>query len=237
MKRFLVSVFALLFILSSVLVLYLSFNFKGDYTSSSAVSNEFCIIIDAGHGGEDGGTSAADGTLEKDINLSIAKYLKSFLGASGYRTIMLRNSDEQLGDTNLPTIRQRKVSDIRTRLKITQSYPEAIFISIHQNHYTSPKYSGTQVFYSTKSQYSKMLADSIQNSVTHQLQPENKRTTKSVGTNIYLLYNCELPAVMVECGFMSNPNESEKLKTPEYQKQIAFSIMCGIQNYLEEKDG
>ena len=93
------------------------------------------------------------------------------------------------------------------------------------------------MFYSPQSQYSKYLADSIQNSVVCQLQSENKRVTKAVGTNIYLLYNCKLPAVMVECGFLSNYKETEKLKKPEYQRQIAFAIMCGIQNYLEDKDG
>jgi len=237
MKRFIISVSALIFVLSSILIVYFIVDRNGGYVSSSAVNKDFCIIIDAGHGGEDGGTSAVDGTLEKDINLSIAKHLQSILGASGYKTVMTRNNDGQLGDTTLPTIRQRKISDIRHRLEITENNSEAIFVSIHQNHYTSPKYSGTQVFYSPQSQYSKSLADSIQNSVVLQLQPNNKRTIKSVGTNIYLLYNCQLPAVMVECGFLSNPDESEKLKNAEYQRQIAFSIMCGIQNYLEDKDG
>lgn len=227
----------MVFSLFTVFVIYSTIGFKNQSASTSVASNEFSIIIDAGHGGEDGGTSTADGTLEKDINLSIAEYLQSFLGASGYKTVMTRNNDGQLGDTSLPTIRQRKVSDIRQRLEITEKNPKSIFISIHQNHYSSPKYSGAQVFFSPQSPYSKILADAIQNSVVQQLQNENKRVTKPVGTNIYLLYNCNLPAVMVECGFLSNTVEAEKLKEPEYQRQIAFSIMCGIQNYLEDKDG
>lgn len=235
MNRFVASFFSLAFVLSFVFLSVKMFN-KEKYTSAE-VNNGFNIIIDAGHGGEDGGTSSADGTLEKDINLSIAKILESMLNSAGYKTVMTRSSDIQLGDTSLSTIRQRKISDIRERLRITEVNDTSIFVSIHQNHYSSPLYSGTQVFYSTNSVYSKNLADSIQKRIVENIQPNNKRTIKPVGTNIYLLYNCKLPAVMVECGFMSNTEESEKLKQNDYQKQIAFSIMCGIQKYLEDKDG
>ena len=236
MNRFFVSLLALFIALISVFVLLTAFENREKYTSA-AVNSEFCIIIDAGHGGEDGGTSSADGTLEKDINLSIAQYLDCMLRSAGYKTLMTRSSDEQLGDTSLTTIRQRKISDIKERLRITEINSNSIFVSIHQNHYSSPSYSGTQVFYSPNSEYSKILADSIQNSAVKQLQPNNNRSVKQVGTNIYLLYNCKLPAVMVECGFMSNFEETEKLKQTNYQKQIAYSIMCGIQNYLEDRDG
>lgn len=236
MNRFLISLLALFIALVFVFVLLTAFKNREKYTSAS-VNSEFCIIIDAGHGGEDGGTSSADGTLEKDINLSIAQYLDCMLRSAGYKTLMTRRSDEQLGDTTLTTIRQRKISDIKERLRITEINSNSIFVSIHQNHYSSPLYSGTQVFYSPNSEYSKILADSIQNSAVKQLQPNNNRSVKQVGTNIYLLYNCKLPAVMVECGFMSNFEEAEKLKQTNYQKQIAYSIMCGIQNYLEDRDG
>ncbi len=191
------------------------------------------ILIDAGHGGMDGGTSAADGTMEKDINLQIAKKLNSFLMASGYKTVMLRNDDELIGDNSLSTIRARKVSDIRKRLEIAESYPDSLLISIHQNYYSVPKYYGAQVFYSPNSSQSDVLAQSVQQSLVNMLQPDNNRKIKPVGTNIYLLYNCTIPAIMVECGFLSNVNEAEKLKTENYQTQIAFSIMQGITDYLE----
>ncbi|MBQ3498896.1 MAG: N-acetylmuramoyl-L-alanine amidase [Clostridia bacterium] len=236
MNRFCVSIFALFLALVSVSVLFIALENTDKYASAD-INPEFCIIIDAGHGGEDGGTSSADGTLEKAINLNVAQYLDHMLRTAGYKTIMTRNSDEQLGDTSLSTIRQRKVSDIKERLRITEINSNSILVSIHQNHYSSPLYSGTQVFYSPNSEYSKILADSIQNTVVKQLQPNNNRSVKQVGTNIYLLYNCKLPAVMVECGFMSNIEEAEKLKQKNYQKQIAYSIMCGIQNYLEDRDG
>ncbi len=235
MNRFVASFLSLAFVLSFVFLSVMMFN-KEKYTSAE-VNNGFNIIIDAGHGGEDGGTSSADGTLEKDINLSIAKILESMLNSAGYKTVMTRSSDTQLGDTSLSTIRQRKISDIRERLRITEVNDTSIFVSIHQNHYSSPLYSGTQVFYSPNSEFSKNLADSIQKRIVENIQQNNKRTIKPVGTNIYLLYNCKLPAVMVECGFMSNITESKKLKQFNYQKQVAYSIMCGIQKYLEDKDG
>ncbi|MBQ2964032.1 MAG: N-acetylmuramoyl-L-alanine amidase [Clostridia bacterium] len=206
---------------------------KTDLVSASPENKGFYIIVDAGHGGMDGGTSAADGTKEKDINLSIARKLNLLLVASGYKTVMLRNDDALIGDNSLSTIRARKVSDIRKRLEVAESYPESILVSIHQNYYSVPKYSGAQVFYSTNSPKSKILAQSIQDSVVNGLQPDNNRKIKAVGSDIYLLYNCTLPAVMVECGFMSNESEAEKLKTDSYQTQMALSIMQGILNYLE----
>ena len=195
------------------------------------------VIIDAGHGGEDGGTSSADGILEKDINLSVSLYLAEILRCSGYNVIMTRSDDEQIGDNSLPTIRQRKISDVRKRLSITKMYPDSLFVSIHQNHYSSSKYSGAQVFYSPKSPESRILADSVQNSIVSLLQNSNERKIKEIGTNVYLLYNCENPAIMVECGFLSNADEAKLLTTSDYQKKIAFSVACGIINYLEEDYG
>lgn len=226
--------------LSSVLILiYILFLSENEFIISSVLPLTDCqtVIIDAGHGGEDGGTSSSDGTLEKDINLKIALKLRSFLELAGYNTIMTREEDIQLGDTSLSTIRKRKVSDIKTRLKITEDNPQAILISIHQNHFSSSVYKGLQVFYSPKNIKSKFLAESIQSKTVELIQKDNDRFIKETGSNIYLLYNSQIPSVMVECGFMSNYEESNLLKNENYQKQIAFSIMCGIQKYLEDNDG
>ncbi len=195
------------------------------------------VIVDAGHGGEDGGTCSEDGVLEKDINLSISLYLTEILRCYGYNVIMTRSNDEQIGDNSLPTIRQRKVSDVRKRLELTKLYPDSLFVSIHQNHYSSSRYSGAQVFYSPKSPVSKLLAETVQNSIVGLIQKDNERKTKEIGTNVYLLYNCENPAVMVECGFLSNTDESKLLATTDYQKKIAFSVACGIIKFLEEENG
>ncbi|MBQ9552095.1 MAG: N-acetylmuramoyl-L-alanine amidase [Clostridia bacterium] len=193
----------------------------------------FSIILDPGHGGEDGGASAADGTLEKTINLQIAKQLEPMLNACGYQTILLRESDSLIGDNSLPTIRQRKVSDIRRRLAMVEMNPDSLLISIHQNHFTDPKYDGAQVFYSGNDPQSRLLADCIQEAIVTRLQPDNTREIKQTGSNIYLLYHCKTPAVMVECGFLSNPAEAARLKDEAYQKEMAFSVLCGILKYLE----
>lgn len=232
MKRTSAALLALFFVLTVCAASVLYFTTVRN-TSVSPGDSGLYIIIDAGHGGMDGGTTAADGTLEKDINLSVAKKLESMLKACGFKTVMLRSADELIGDNSLSTIRARKVSDIKTRLEITQSYPDALLISIHQNHYSVEKYSGAQVFYSPNAPESKLLAESVQGSIVGNIQPENTRQIKAVGTNIYLLYNCTQPSIMVECGFMSNQAEAQKLKDSNYQSQMAFSIMNGIINYLE----
>lgn len=202
-------------------------------TTVSEPCDDFCIIIDAGHGGEDGGAVAHDSTNEKVINLAVSQRLESMLTAAGYKTVMVRSEDKLIGDNSLSTIRERKVSDIKKRLKIAEDNPNSLFISIHQNHFSVPKYSGAQVFYSPNAPESKTLAQGVQQSIVDFLQPDNTREIKKSGTNIYLLYHCKTPAIMVECGFLSNPAESEKLKSPDYQTKMAFSIMCGIINYLE----
>ena len=232
MNRLFIGVISLLSVLLCVIVLFFSEN-NSEPVSVDAETRGLYIILDAGHGGMDSGTSAVDGTREKDINLIITKKLNSFLIASGYKTVMLRTDDELIGDNSLSTIRARKVSDIRKRLGISESYPDAVLVSIHQNHFSAPKYSGTQVFYSSNSPESNLLAQSVQDSVVNMLQNDNNRKIKAVGSNIYLLYNCTLPAIMVECGFLSNLAETEKLKTDSYQTQMAFAIMQGIINYLE----
>ena len=231
MKRLAVSVVSL-FLVLCVCNFAVAF-FKFSRKTSAQLNEGLYIIIDAGHGGMDGGTSAADGTLEKNINLSIAEKLNSMFKACGFKTVMLRINDELIGDNTLSTIRARKVSDIKTRLNIAHSYPQSILISIHQNHYSVEKYSGAQVFYSSNSPESKFIAQAVQSSIVGNLQPDNNRQIKAVGTNIYLLYNCNLPSIMVECGFLSNRKETEKLKSESYQKQLAFSIVNGILNYLE----
>ncbi len=191
------------------------------------------IIIDAGHGGFDGGAVASDGTVEKDINLKISLYLQEYLELSGFGTVLTRSDDISLEDQGLNTIRQRKTSDIHNRMKLMESTDNALFISIHQNKYHVEKYSGLQVFYSPKlAEESSLLARHIQEAVTEALQPHNEREIKKCGTSVYLIYNAVKPAVLVECGFLSNKQENELLKTDDYQRKIAFSIASGIQDYV-----
>ena len=236
MGRFIVSFTSLAVLL--IVVLFSCFRYNNNiYDVFKSESYIPTVIIDAGHGGEDGGTSSDDGILEKDINLSVSLYIAEILKCSGYNVIMTRSDDNQIGDNSLPTIRQRKISDVHKRLEITKTYPDALFVSVHQNHYSSSKYSGAQVFYSPKSPDSRILADMVQTSIVSLLQNDNMRKIKEIGTNVYLLYNCENPAIMVECGFLSNVAETKLLATPDYQKKIAFSVACGIIKFLEEDYG
>lgn len=194
------------------------------------------IIIDAGHGGEDGGAVADDGTNEKDINLKIAIQLEALLESSGFDTIMTRSEDIAIYDDGCETIKTKKVSDMHNRLKLFNESENNIVISIHQNKFEQKKYNGTQVFYSPNNPESEELAESIRLSVTSMLQPDNSRELKKADKNIYLLYNCTNPSVIVECGFISNNEELEKLKTDDYQKQIAFSIYCGCVEYVNSRE-
>jgi N-acetylmuramoyl-L-alanine amidase len=190
------------------------------------------IVIDAGHGGFDGGASSADGTVEKGINLSIALKLDEIMRFSGFSTVMTRTEDTLIYDSSARSPRQQKISDIHNRVELVEKTDNSILVSIHQNHFSASKYSGAQVFYSKNNPLSNVLADSIQKSIVECIQPQNKRAIKPSGTEIYLLYNVHRPAVMVECGFLSNYEEAGKLKDPVYQMQMALSIMMGIMNFL-----
>lgn len=203
------------------------------------VENVPVIIIDAGHGGEDGGAVGIDGTAEKDLNLSISLKLNEILSAMGYQTRMVRTTDTSIHNADADTVRERKVSDIHNRAAIMNEYENCIYVSIHQNKYSGSSIWGAQTFYSPNNEESKKLAQLIQASIANNVQPDNKRVIKQSGTNIYVLYNATKPAVMVECGFVSNANELEQLKDDEYQNRMAFAISNGIINYLfsEETNG
>lgn len=203
---------------------------------SSNALRTVTVIVDAGHGGMDGGATAADGTVEKDINLSIALKLRDMLDTAGYNVIMTRETDDDIADDSAKTVRQQKVSDIKNRMKIIEQTPDALFVSIHQNHYGGPSYSGAQVFYSKNNPESEKLAKAIQQDIRSLIQPQNQRAVKRTGTEIYLLYHAQSPAVMVECGFLSNADETLKLKDDNYQNAMAFSVMCGITDYLKQDE-
>lgn len=189
------------------------------------------VIVDAGHGGEDGGAVAPDGTVEKDINLDIAIKLQKVLQLYGFNVIMTRTEDKMTYDGSYNTQREKKVSDIRNRFKIIEEHPEAIFVSVHQNNFYDSSQNGTQVFYSKNNLKSKLLADEIQKSFVDNIQPDNRRQTKKSGTEIYLLYHSQIPSVLVECGFLSNYNDLNQLKNEDYRMRVAILIADGILKY------
>lgn len=190
------------------------------------------IIIDAGHGGMDGGAIGVDGQIEKDINLSIALKLDTILRSYGFDTVLTRDSDISIHNDDAKTVKQQKTSDLKNRLKLLEDTANGILISIHQNKYTQGSAKGTQVFYGRNCPESEELAEMLQKTITGYLQPENTRAIKQGTKDIYILYKASKPAVMVECGFLSNAQEASRLTDEDYQKQLAFSIAIALVNCL-----
>ena len=197
-------------------------------------SEKELIIIDAGHGGEDPGAISKSGIYEKNLNLDFALIIGALLSEQGYAVVYTRTTDKLLytAEENIKGI--RKISDLKNRCKIAAEYPDALFVSIHMNSFSNEKYSGLQVYYSENNADSYVLADKIQSTVCSQIQPTNSRTIKKANA-MYVLDNINNPAVLVECGFLSNAEESEKLSEKEYQKQLSLSIVCAIIEYKEMK--
>ena len=192
-----------------------------------ASADERVIVIDPGHGGMDGGAVAADGTLEKDLNLAIAKDVAQILKYNGFRVILTREDDRMLGDGEAGKLKR---ADLTERLKIAESGEGNVFVSIHMNKYPDSRPKGRQVYYSKNNSDSQPLAEYIQSTVTATLQRDNKRAVKSAGSEIYILNKATVPAVLIECGFISNNEELALLKSEEYQRQLASVIAAAIMN-------
>ena len=190
------------------------------------------VIIDAGHGGEDGGASSASGLVEKDVNLDISNTLSQMLRASGVNVVMTREEDKLLYDRNVDYHGRKKKLDLAARLAIADTTPDAIFVSIHMNSFTDPKYSGMQVWYSPNHALSSTLAENIRTQNQALLQPNNKRKTTCATSAINILYNAKCPAVLVECGFLSNTTDSARFSTDEYRQKVAFVLFCSIMEFL-----
>ena len=189
------------------------------------------VIIDPGHGGVDGGAVSASGILEKDVNLKIAKYINNYCKLSGVECILTRQEDISLvPKQNMSSSRKR--SDLIARAEIAGENPDSIFISIHQNTFPSSRYSGLQVFYSKNNGESLKIAEQIKNSNKEMLDNDNERQLKAAGEEIYILNTIKSPAVLIECGFLSNAEEASMLATEEYQKELAFMIYTAIMRYI-----
>lgn len=196
---------------------------------------EKTIVIDAGHGGIDGGAVAKDGSVEKDINLSIAKYLESYLVQSGAKVIMTRTQDISLHSRDAQTVNEKKKSDLLKRKEKVTSSGADLFVSIHQNYFTESKYRGAQTFYEPKSPQSKTAALIIQNSLKDNADNSNLRLPMQINSSKMLFNDLKLPSVLIECGFLSNPEEAKMLSKKEYQQKLAFSIYLGIIQYFDKE--
>ncbi|MDP4152270.1 MAG: N-acetylmuramoyl-L-alanine amidase [Bacillota bacterium] len=195
------------------------------HKDTPALADAKTVIIDAGHGGFDGGAVADNGVVEKDINLSIAKKLETILLKQGIAVIMTRSDDVALASS--------KAEDTRARVQLMKTHPEAIYVSVHCNKFGQSQYKGLQTFYSQNAKEGKLLGECIQGAVKD-LQPENKRESKVADRSIYILKHAPICATIVECGFLSNSEDLKNLQDPLYQDNIADVISKGINNFYSQ---
>lgn len=200
-------------------------------TAETAAIAEPILIIDAGHGGADGGAVAADGTLESGINLAIAQKLEALAAFWGLETVMTRQSEDISYPAEAASISAMKKADQNARLRLIHETPGAVLLSIHQNYYPSSAPWGPQVFYG-REQGSELLAVTIQSALTGQLAPGNRRVAAPVDDGVYLMKNASVPAVLVECGFLSHSEELSKLKSEDYQRQLAAIFLGSWLQYI-----
>lgn len=183
------------------------------------IEREHCFIIDAGHGGEDGGATSCTGKLEKEINLEIALRLNDLLHFLGYDTRMIRTTDVSIY-TKGESLSQKKASDLKERVRIANETEGAILLSIHQNNFSDSRYSGAQVFYA-KNEGSQQLASQLQ-AAFNEATGSSRKVKKSDG--VYLMEHIDCPGILIECGFLSNPEEESRLRSAEYQKKLCCVI-------------
>lgn len=228
----------IILILCMVLLSIYSFSFKVGSeietikTVAIPVSSKV-VIVDAGHGSPDEGAESSNGVLEAQINLKIALKLQNLLEQSGCTVILTRSDENGIYDANSNSIREKKISDIKNRVEIGNNSNADIFVSIHLNKIDQNKYYGWQTFYKTGSEKSKILAEKIQESLNNSIQRENNRKPAKLNS-IYIMKHIEIPICLVECGFLSNPEEEELLLTDEYQEKLAWGIYNGINDYFIE---
>lgn len=189
------------------------------------------IVLDAGHGGADGGASGPDGTRECDLNLAITLKTDAVLGLLGEKTLLLRSTDTDLSSSDSKSISQKKVSDIRRRVELTNSQPGAILVSIHCNTYSQEKYHGAQVFYTGGA---KEFGETMQLALKNGVDPSNARMAKAVSPDVYLMNHIKVPGILVECGFLTNQEELTNLKDPDYQTRLAVTIAVTAANQASE---
>ena len=207
---------------------------KTEMTASDEVitqKEKLCVVIDAGHGGADPGKVGINGALEKDINLQIANKLKQFLELQDVEVILTREADAGLYDENASN---KKVQDMKRRVEIIEAANPVLTVSIHQNSYHEEYVHGAQTFYYATSEQSKVLAEKMQQVLLKELDPENTRQAKA-NESYYLLKKTSSPIVIIECGFMSNSEEAQKLESDYYQEKLAWAIHLGILQYINSQ--
>lgn len=198
--------------------------------ASLSEREEYVVVIDAGHGGDDPGKIGCNNALEKDINLAIAKKVQTYLEAGDVKVVMTREDAGGLYDADSSS---KKAQDMKRRIEIMEAADPDVVVSIHQNSYPEEYVHGAQVFYYTGSVEGEKLAEAIQKQFVKVLDPENKRQIKA-NDSYYLLKKTSVPIVIAECGFLSNYEEAQKLSSEAYQNRVAWAVYMGIQNYLNQ---
>lgn len=218
-------------LLSTVLVAIIGSKSVTAISEGLPIQNRQTVILDAGHGGEDGGTTSVTGVLESKINLEITQRLDDLLHLLGVDTVMIRTQDISV-HTEGTSIAARKMSDLKQRVKIINSAEQALLISIHQNHFPDNRYSGAQVFY-PKTDGSEEFAKLMQAALINNLHSNSRRQAKKA-TGVYLMEHINCTGLLIECGFLSNPAEEASLRNPQYQKKLCSVIATQICSYLSE---
>lgn len=219
---------SIIMITALMLCSYMLGSSAGSVVASHKEEDRIVVAIDAGHGGNDPGKTVGE-ILEKDINLEIALLIRDLLIQKDIEVLLTREDDRGLYDENASN---KKVSDMKKRCELINSQGVDVLVSIHQNSYSSPGVKGAQVFYYESSKEGKKLANLIQNSIKNMVDTENKRKEKA-DNSYYLLINANMPAVIVECGFLTNNAEREKLLSKSYQEKLAKAIVAGIEQFFE----
>ena len=202
-------------------------------TAAALANKPLTIVLDAGHGGEDGGAVSVSGTKESHLNLDIVLRIEQVMALCGMRTELIRSEDVSVHSSG-DTISQRKNSDLKNRVSFVEQHTPAILVSIHQNHFSDGRYSGAQVFYADTEE-SKQLADLMQQSLCAGLDPSNHRKSKQADS-VYLMDQISCTGVLVECGFLSNSNEAQLLNTEDYQIKIACVVSSTLSRFMEGRD-
>ncbi len=215
----------------TLLVLFAVRGLTETVTVSGETDQTGLVILDAGHGGPDGGSSSQDGVLESDVNLEITLRTDAVLALMGQRTILTRDSSADLSSAGAETIAQKKVSDIRNRVSLVNDHPDGVLVSIHQNTYPDSSVHGAQVFFGRVGN-SEELAKAIQASIYNTVDPGSNRETKPISRDVYLMNHAEIPAVLIECGFLTNEEEKTRLTSPDYQKRLAVAIAAAVSEQL-----
>ncbi len=228
-EKTLVIVLLVLFVLFSVAEVVVKNNTAVSVFASPLTDK--VVLIDPGHGGVDAGASA-NGATEKTLNLEVAKLLQQFIETGGGTAYLTRADDSDTADPNRQKGLSQKLSDLKERKAEIEKDSADVFVSVHMNKFEQEKYRGAQVFFDPTTEENKLLADEIQNAIREAVNDDNTRQPKDTGNNIYVLKNNSVPSVLVECGFLSNPEEAKLLTSSQYQRKVAWGIYVGLVRYF-----